>query len=271
LPALNNNISGFERIIISSNPSLDMTTSHSNKPRAFSLLCPSRGRPHFAKRLLDSLKSTTFHRERIELLFYLDADDPLIEGYRAMIDAENGAAKSLGRLEVLVGESKSISQSWNDLAAGAHGGVMMMANDDQVYIHSGWDLRLDEEIDRFPDEIYCLWFNDGINAGNHCAFPIISRLWYETLKYFTPGIFEFIANDTWIMDVANRAGRLHYIDDVTVEHRHFTAGKAEFDETYQRHRSGVNKDRIARDLDLFERTSEIRELDAKRLRTLITI
>ena len=93
-----------------------------------------------------------------------------------------------------------------------------MATDAQLYGHEGWDTRLDAEILKFPDRIYCIWFNDGINGSGHCAFPIVSRRWYNTLGYFTPGIFDFLFNDTWIMAIAQLLGRVHYVDDVTVEY-----------------------------------------------------
>lgn len=109
-----------------------------------------------------------------------------------------------------------------------------MANDDEVWITKGWDRRLNEEADKFPDDIYCIYFDDGYIHDKGCSFPMISRKWFETLGYFTPGIFKFLANDTWIEYTARYIDRLHYVPDVLVEHRHHLYGNAEIDNTYKR-------------------------------------
>jgi len=125
---------------------------------------------------------------------------------------------------------------------------------------------IDMETTRFPDEVYCMWFNDGINGPNLCAFPIVSRTWYETLGYFTPDLFEYFYVDTWIMDIAKRAGRLHYIPHILVEHMHFTQAKSVYDDTYKRNRP---QGRLYRDRVLFENTAQIRQEEALKLLAII--
>ena len=105
-------------------------------------------------------------------------------------------------------------QSWNDLYAKSVGDILIMGNDDLVYRTSLWDLRIEKESERFEDEIYCMWMDDMINDDRHCAFPIVSRKWCETLGYFTPGVFEFGYNDTWVYDIAKRIGRCKWIGQV---------------------------------------------------------
>jgi glycosyl transferase/beta-hydroxylase protein BlmF len=234
-----------------------------------SLLCPTRGRPAFAERLMESVARTAAQPKRVELLFYVDGDDPERAGYEAFAARLTQGPIALGRCTVFVGEPMSVSRSWNVLARQSVGDLLVMANDDQVYVDAGWDARLDAEVDAYPDGIFCMWFNDGINGGCHCAFPIVSRVWCETLGYFTPGIFEFLYNDTWVMDIAARVGRTHYIPDVLVEHRHFTAGKSEFDDTYRRHRTGASDGRAARDGARYAQAAAQREQAAVALREAI--
>ena len=109
-----------------------------------------------------------------------------------------------------------------------------MANDDEVWITKGWDRRLNEESDKFPDDIYCIYFDDDIFHDKGCSFPMVSRKWYDTLGYFTPGIFKFLANYTWIEYIVRHINRLHYVPDVLVEHIHHLYGSAEIDNTYKR-------------------------------------
>ena len=99
-----------------------------------------------------------------------------------------------------------------------------------------------------------MWFNDGINGEKHCAFPIISKKWFHTVGHFTPGIFNFLYNDTWIFDIAKRIGRAHYIPHVTTEHLHFTTGKSEVDETTKRNRTGVRAHMPREDQIIFNNT-----------------
>ena len=45
--------------------------------KTFSLLCPTRQRPHYLKAYLDSLKDKTLRADRIEVLIAYDDDDIL--------------------------------------------------------------------------------------------------------------------------------------------------------------------------------------------------
>ena len=96
------------------------------------------------------------------------------------------------------------------------------------------------ESNKFEDDIYCMWMDDRINRENHCAFPIVSKKWCETLGYFTPGVFHFGYNDTWIFDIAQRVHRCRFLGGVVGEHMHFSQNKSRFDETYERNRTQVH-------------------------------
>ena len=119
--------------------------------------------------------------------------------------------KGLNRCLFLVGEPIGISKAWNELAQQCRGNLLIMAADDQIYNTVGWDTRLDEEVQKYPDRIFCMWFNEGHWGEKLCTFPIVSRHWYATLGYFTTGIFECLYDDLWITDLAHRVDRLHYI------------------------------------------------------------
>ena len=239
------------------------------KKNLISLLCPTRGRPENALRLAKSLLDTTADPERIELLFYIDDDDKNEGQYLELLDKWLKEKNDpFAKCEVTIGPAISISESWNTIAARAKGDLLIMANDDQVYKTNAWDHRLDEEVMQYSDGVFCMWFEDGINGSGHCAFPIVSRVWYQTLGYFTPGIFKFIYNDTWLMELGKRCDRLHFISDIFVEHLHFTVNKSELDETYQRHRD-PRDNHVEYDKALFEKTEGMRTADANKLLTVI--
>ena len=116
------------------------------------------------------------------------------------------------------------------------GDIIIMGNDDLIYRTPSWDRMIELESNAYKDDIFCMWMDDRINRENHCAFPIVSRKWCETLGYFTPGVFHFGYNDTWVFDIAKRIHRCRFLGGVIGEHMHFTQGKAVKDETYLRNR-----------------------------------
>jgi hypothetical protein len=188
--------------------------------KTISLLCPTRGRPKGAERLARSIQRSAAFPGRVEVLFYVDSDDEEREAYRALHESAKTRFKNLKGCVVVIGEPMSVSKSWNIIAERSTGDVLIMANDDQVYVDYGWDTRLDHEAEKYPDGVYCMWFDDGGYGADHCTFPMISRTWYKAVGYYAPGIFEFIHNDTWIWDIGKRVGREHYIPGVFIEHLH---------------------------------------------------
>lgn len=222
------------------------------------VLTPTRGRPGKLTRCISSADETADKEWPFEFLCYVDLDDPFMSAYQEL---------SLPHTKIIYDKPKSVSVSWNDLAAESRGNILMMGNDDIVFETDGWNRIIEEETAKFPDEIYCMWVNDGINGGEHCAFPIVSRKWYEALGYFTPGIFKFEYNDTWIFDIGKRIGRCHYLEGVSIRHLHFGTYPEEVDDTYLRHRSNVGHP--TGDKAPFMGAANIREADANNLRRLM--
>jgi aspartyl/asparaginyl beta-hydroxylase (cupin superfamily) len=238
--------------------------------RQLSLLCPTRGRVQGLATLLRSVARTTRAAHRIEVLCYVDADDPALPGYRRLAhEAENRLG--FGRLVLAVGEPVGVPGAWNALAARATGDYLLMANDDQFYVDHGWDAILDRRLDALaaqcPDEVLCLYFDAGQYPEGGCDFPIISRAWYETLGYYVPEIFQQWQAERWIFDLARRIDRLYPVAGVLVEHLHYQDYKAPFDTTYQRHR--MTREKSFADQAMFIRTAADRTRAAARLRTTI--
>ncbi len=237
-----------------------------------SMLTPTRGRPEHVRRYIDSIKETADNAKRIELLFYVDEDDPCRNEYIEMARefAYGGHDPNFLDVSFLFGEPKSVSKSWNDIAALSQGDVLCMGNDDIIYREKGWDTRIDHEVKfythNFPDKIFCMWFDCGIKGGEWPTFPMVSRKWYEVLGYFSPGHFNFFYNDTWIGDIGWKIGRMNYIAEPKyMEHQHHSVGGVS-DETTKHAR---RNDAAARDRLIWEETTEIRQRDADHLLSYI--
>lgn len=231
-----------------------------------SLLCPSRERAALAATFLRSVLRTAAEPARVEVLFYVDRDDPALPAYEELHRRQ--AAAGPGRCELVVGDPVGVPGAWNALAAAAQGDLLLMANDDQVYVDHGWDLRLDhgmaQLVSEHPDGVCCLYFEAGQYPEGAADFPVLSRAWYRALGYFTPEIFQQWEVETWIFDLARRIGRLVAVPGVFVEHRHYQEYKAPFDATYQRHR--VTREKSISDHALFLRTAHQRAEHAEALR-----
>jgi glycosyl transferase/beta-hydroxylase protein BlmF len=234
--------------------------------KIISLLCPSRGRPENAIRFISSVYRTAAFSDRIEILFYIDSDDERKNDYSTLFENATKRFQKLKRCEIVVGEPISVSKSWNILAERCRGDFIAMANDDQVYVDYGWDVRLVEEAKRFPDQIFCFCFNDGSRASPYGAFPMVSRKWFETLGYFTPGIFIFAYTDIWIIEIARLVNRFYYLPDVLAEHLHCAFGKALMDSTYSRNRL---EEVYGKANELLINTKAERRKDAEKLRQVI--
>lgn len=238
--------------------------------KVISLLCPTRERPESAVRYLDSIFSTAGHPERCDVWFYIDKDDPCVFKYTDLFMSykiKNNIAN--GRCHTVIGPRKSVSISWNDIAKRCTGDILVMGNDDIVFKTHNWDDRLEEEALKYPDEIYCLFFHDTIhNNPTFCAFPMVSRKWYEALGYFTPGVFKFQYNDTWISDIADRIGRKQKIIDVTMEHRHWKTPKGKEDGTIEH---TIARDTLESDGIIFNHPDMVQKRieDAEKLRSMM--
>ncbi len=221
----------------------------------YALVCPTRGRPNRIKQFIESALITAAHPKRIEILLYIDDDDPEFKHYEASItNLEKKFSCSL--ISITLGPSVGVPRAANILFQKSTADVFLVSNDDQVFIDYGWDARLDKEIIKFPDNIFCIWFNDKWESKNFCTFPIISRKWIETLGYLQFPFFEHFFTDAWIWMLAKAIGRDHYIDDIIIEHRHWKTGKSEKDATYEKHLTTESKSRYTRDrsvIDKFER------------------
>ena len=232
----------------------------------FSILTPTRNRPEKCQRFIESIKRTTREHGRIELLFYIDNDDPSMGKYRKI---EEVYTTDFLRIKMFEGPAKSVSKSWNDIAAISNGDYMIMGNDDLVYDTVSWDQKLERHLVNLEDPYHMCWVNDDINGNRHCAFPIISKEWYKTVDYFTPGVFHFGYNDTWVYDVAKRIGRHKYFGDILVKHLHFSHNPSERDDTTERNRTQEKGNLYKKDLVIFNQTATIRQRDAEKIQHAI--
>ena len=230
------------------------------------VLTPTRQRLEKRERFHKSVVDLADQPHNVKMYYYIDSDDP---------EANNYLLQDLPgyRLDH-IGDPISVSKSWNtiaELAVEDGCEVLIMGNDDMVYETQGWDTELRKVItEEFPDNIYCVWFQDGIKTvDTQCAFPIVSAEWFKTLGYFTPGVFHFGYNDTWIHEIGVRINRTKWITNVYTRHEHITRDWSRMDETYARVWRAKEGNLYDKDAPIWEATAHMREKDAQKLRDLI--
>lgn len=208
-----------------------------------SILTPSRGRPEGLHKLFQSINETMSGKIKVELLIGLDEDDPLISSYLYTITGMRKKAHEKLTVNFQLDHRKMLARIWNDLAAKAENDWMTVGNDDMIFKTKDWDLTLEKYIEKsHPFNLY--FFDDGLQHGNHCAFPIISKDWVKALGYFFPEIFHHNYVDTWIFDIAQRAKAWTYISEVKNQHLHYSLNLHPYDETYRQGNNYNEDDRV---------------------------
>ena len=238
--------------------------------KSYALLCPTRGRVQGALRFAKSVLATADYLERLSLLFYLDDDDSELERYRSTLNSLQENINSEVSINIIQGPRIGVPRAVNLLAEKCQAEILLYASDDQVYIDRGWDVKLEEEIAKIPDKIFCFWYNDGRESKNFCTFPIVSRQWVDTLGYFFFPFFEHYFTDTWVWMLAKSIKRDVYLPGIMAEHLHWKIGKSELDMTYKENVSLLGNSRHTRDRKVIDRFERYFLADVELLRNKIT-
>ena len=243
--------------------------THEQIKNKISILTPSRSRPSRLNDFVKSVYEMSKAPENLEFLNYVDNDDPDIDSYKKIEKQITASSECKFLFKNFYESPMSVSKSWNVLASNSSGNVLIMGNDDVIYKTRGWDSILIEETLKFKDDIYLMWFNDGIKKNKHASFPIISRKWYETLGYFTPGCFNFGFNDTWLFEISLIIKRAHYLDNVLIDHMSWKSDKKYWDSTYARNRTQERGNLYNKDKEIWDKTYYERIKEAVKLIHLI--
>jgi hypothetical protein len=180
--------------------------------------------------LFESLVQTTSYLQQLEIVLYIDDDDP--ESLK--IDHPVlSLVKIVGRAHTTMG---NMNRACFDASRGRY---VMLINDDVVFRTKGWDERVCEAATRFADEIALIYGNDLDQGEGVPTFPIVSRTVCDVLGEICPGGYQHLHIESHLLDIFQQLARLGYKricypPDVIFEHLHFAVGKAAFDSTYSK-------------------------------------
>jgi hypothetical protein len=225
-------------------------------PAMISVLAPSRGRPAIFARMLDSLYATCANPCGIEVISYLDVDDPTAPGYRP-------ANKYL---TYIIGPRVIFSDLWNQCYLRARGDILMHAGDDQLFDTPAWDELIENAYLSCPDRILMVHGSDLQHCDRFGAILCLSRRWVDTVGYVVPPYFVGDGPDNWINDTANALGRRLYLPYV-IRHLNPIWNTAPDDATYAERR--VREASAPKNLYESDMMAALRAKDVEKLRAVM--
>lgn len=226
-----------------------------------SILTPTRIRPDNIDRLINSALDTAAEPTKLEFIFYIDNDDNLSEVKL------NSMQEALGqdRVKYVKGDRIVLSEMWNKIQKLATADIMMHCGDDIIFRTQGWDDKVLDAFNEYPDKIVFVHGDDGFWGKDFGTHGFIHIRWVNTTGYFVPPYFSSDYNDTWLNDVSNGLGRRKYIDILT-EHMHPNFRKAEYDQNHKDRLERHRKDRV--DI-LYHELKHLRDEDIVKLKSII--
>lgn len=184
------------------------------------LIIPTRGRGRLIEpRVLQSLALSS------STDLYLSVDDSDTSDY--------GWAHKNG-VSIITGPNSSMNQALNRAAKELSDSYSYLTfmGDDHIARTQDWDLRLIEALEKTGG--FGLAYGNDLLAGKLLPTAVLmdSRI-VSSLGYMSPPQLRHMFLDDFWLEIGNRAGCIHYLDHVVIEHLHFSVGKSEKDQIYE--------------------------------------
>lgn len=195
------------------------------------VIVPTRGRPD---------ASVEFHKEFLQksmisdLMFAIDEDDadsyPRIDGVLYEVNPRMGMNGTLNYVATKYADNYKY--------------IVFMGDDHRVRTF-GWDLVMAEKI----GSLGVAYGNDLIQGQALPTAVMMSSKIIKAIGYMAPPKQKHMYLDNFWLDLGTRLNAIHYLEDVIIEHLHFSVGKSDMDSSYQETNDSAiyNADRVAYD------------------------
>lgn len=154
---------------------------------------------------------------RTDLLFLIDSDDPTKDSYpdNSLVLDPPGRCLS----EIL---NRHIT-AWVPLY-----NIIGFVGDDNRFKKYGW------EYDLLASYGGIMYGNDGVQGEKLCTTWFVNTDIIKALGWFAlPECNHFFTDNAW-MEIGRATGELTYLPNFDIEHLHYSFGKSQKDETYER-------------------------------------
>ena len=179
---------------------------------SISLLLPTRDRVEHLNRFCHSLLENSFSIKNIEIILYIDSDDLASQQY----------VNDYLNITKLIGPKLTMGQYNSVCYQHSIGNIVMLVNDDLIVQTKDWDKLLFDRLAKVSSKVFLAYPNDGINKGNLCSFPIMTRETCETMVFPFPSIYKRLFIDTHVMDVFIRLNKIKEKSLIYLEEIEFT-------------------------------------------------
>jgi hypothetical protein len=194
------------------------------------VICASRSRPKQIQEMLDSFEKTK--RGKTDMVVYLDGDDPklldyTLGGYMVVYGTHTyqgqvGVRRYLGEVADFVIKRYQDYDYYAEI------------NDDMVFRTVGWDKILTKKIE--DNGGWGIAYGDDLMMSVKRRRPsqvVISANIIKTLGYIAPPCLKHLYRDYYWKELGEGIGKLFLCPEVIIEHKHWSVGKAEMDDTYK--------------------------------------
>ena len=195
------------------------------------VIVPTRGRPD---------ASVEFHKEFLaksmisDLMFAIDEDDAdsysRIEGVLYEVNPRMGMNGTLNYVATKYADKYKY--------------IAFMGDDHRVRTF-GWDIVMTEKI----GSLGVAYGNDLIQGQALPTAVLMSSNIIKAIGYMAPPKQKHMYLDNFWLDLGTRLNAIHYLEDVIIEHLHFSVGKSDMDSSYQETNDSAiyNADKVAYD------------------------
>lgn len=223
-----------------------------------SLLCPTRKRISGLSKMWESALNTSHSPNDLQLVLYVDNDDD--ETINSLHNLSN-----ISQVKVLISDNKEIYSNLHNICCyNADAEIIFTSADDLIFRSDNWDLIVYEKFESLPDKIAFLYPNDGYWGNKFGTHGFFHANWFNTIGYISPPIFSVDYSDNYINDLAKSIERSFYMDNIFIEHMHWTFGKSPFDETSKRaHEKRLKDD----NRNIYENSSSLINSDMLKLKS----
>ena len=195
------------------------------------VIVPTRGRPD---------ASIEFHKEFLaksmisDLMFAIDEDDadnyPRIDGVLYEVNPRMGMNGTLNYVATKYADKYKY--------------IAFMGDDHRVRTF-GWDIVMTEKI----GSLGVAYGNDLIQGQALPTAVLMSSNIINAIGYMAPPKQKHMYLDNFWLDLGTKLNAIHYLEDVIIEHLHFSVGKSDMDSSYQETNDSAiyNADKVAYD------------------------
>ena len=187
------------------------------------VLMPSRGREQQAREAYDALEATKALADT-KMVILLDWDEPGYDGLPVMHVPQEQSGLGMG-------------PALNAGLSCTNAEIIGFIGDDHRFRTAGWDERIVAANDVIGGGI--VYGNDRLRGKDLPSQVFIDARIVRALGWMAlPNAHHLFLDDAWLK-LGAELGRLRYLPEVIIEHLHPTAGKAKWDEGYDRVNAGT--------------------------------